>query len=90
MQLYLVQANGLGYRHHTLNDAAFASLEVYKPCFLFFFSFLFLIFFYNSFHILLESAATYIQVYTVMHKLVRLKFGFLCGKKRENLLPRQN
>lgn len=36
MQLYLVRANGLGYRHHTLNDAAFASLEVYKPCFLFF------------------------------------------------------
>lgn len=37
MQLCLVQANGPGYRRHTLNDAAFALLEVYKPVFFFFF-----------------------------------------------------
>lgn len=90
MQLYLVQANGPGYRHHTLNDAAFALLEVYKPVFCFLFSFFFLVlifFFYNSFHILLESAATYIQAYTVMHRLVRFKFGFLCGKKKGKSSP---
>lgn len=56
-----------------------------QTCFLFFFFAFFWcwFFFYNSVHILLESAATYIQVYTVMHRLVRFKFGFLCGKKEK-------